>query len=109
MALQAIPSQLSPVLVFVATGAAGGQAEKSVVQVLVLEFNAICRQDSLRVVAAIAGESCMLAVERETGLGVVEVSGGGIPFNNRKIAAVVLRMATNTAGITVARAQEIGV
>ncbi len=55
MTLEAILSQLPAVLIFMASGARGRQAQERTIQVFCFQFHALGRRDSLGIVAAVAG------------------------------------------------------
>ena len=93
VAAQAIASQASLVLVFVAGGACRRQSQEGSVQIFRGDQSFLRGRDSRTVVALCAFQACVFPVEFEAGCCVVECPG--IPANDLKIRTVVFRMAAN--------------
>ena len=93
MALRAVGSKSSLVLVLMAGDATGGQTKPCMIQILGGELGPRLRWNVLRCVAGAAGYADVLAVERISGLRVVEALWRGIPVNEGKALAVVVGMA----------------
>ncbi len=90
----AIRSEASLVLILVASQAGRRKAQECPVQIFDLDRRAFLRRNVRRSVALIAGESSVLAFQQISRVFVVE--GLRVPFNKRKIFAVVLGVATRT-------------
>lgn len=98
--LRAIRSQLSLVLVLMASHTGWGNSKKRAVQVFDFDIGPLRRRDFVRRVAAIAGKSSVFALEQVAGQLVIE--GLGVPFNQGEIFAVVVGV---TTGAVLARAR----
>ena len=93
VAAGAIGPELTPVLVCMTGSAGRGDAQIGVVQVLHLDARTIGLQNPLRVMAALAGESCMLASQRVASLPMIELASRRLPFDDVEIFAVMLGVA----------------
>ena len=96
VALLALFAKPSAVWVLVAAGASARQPEKSTVQVFFAYFRAFCRRNMTGVVALLAAEPRMFALQRITCFRVIEPLFGGHPVNDLKVYTVVFRMAVDT-------------
>lgn len=93
VALQTILAQPSFVLVLMTCQATGRNAEERLIGIVDFDRRAIGLRDVLGTMAAVAGEARVFALEGVSGLLVVE--GSDVPFDERKVLSVMLRVATN--------------
>ena len=78
-----------------ATDAACRKPEVGAVQVFHLDRGALRRRNLFCGVALLTGQGRVFPIEREPGLGVIEILG--VPFHQRKVFAVVVRVTTSAA------------
>lgn len=102
-----LASRAKPALmgILVARATSLGEAQEGPVQVLVFDLRAIGGRNVLRVVAAIACQTRVLSLKRISSLLVIK--GTGIPFDDREIFPVMVRMAAH-ATLTRTRWKTIG-
>lgn len=91
MALQAVLAEPAFVMILVAVGTRRRDAEITSVEIFILDRLLLLRGDSRRVVALVASHSDVLALEDVSRVFMVE--GLDVPFNQRKIFAIVFRVA----------------
>ena len=91
MALLAVRTQAALVLIFVATGAAGRQAEVGPARILDLDGRTFLRRDVGGLWHLLQVTARVLAFEQVSRLFVIE--GLDVPLDQRKVFAVVLRVA----------------
>lgn len=95
---KAVLSQAPFVLILVAGHTCGRNSEVSTGQILDFDGCAFLRRDMRWVVALVAGESRVFPLKHVAGIFVIE--GFGVPLDERKVFAVVLRV---TSGALLAR------
>jgi len=105
VALQAILSETSFVKVFVAGHACLRNPQEGLAQILLLYVRALGGGDFIGQVALIAGQAGMFAFQQVSGFFVIELVR--IPLDQRKIFAVVIRVAAH-AFLAGARGDVIG-
>ena len=93
VALEAVRTQASLVLVLVTGDAVLGNTQKGPIQVLDLDLRALGRRHVLRTVALVASQTRVLAFERVSGLLVIEAIR--VPLDEGKILPVVLGVAAH--------------
>jgi hypothetical protein len=93
MALQAIRTQSSLVLVLMASSAGSGNSEERLTQIFDFNLRALRRRNAIRCMTPITSQSCVLALKSVSRLLVIETLG--IPLDQREILSVVLRMAAS--------------
>lgn len=109
MTLTTVGSEAALMLVFMAGDAVGRQAEPGAIQVLCPEQSARRRRDMLGYVAGAAADADVLAVERISGLRVIEAFRCRIPVQKGEVLSVVIRVALNAGRAGRTRARESGV
>jgi hypothetical protein len=93
VALQTILAQPSFVLILMTSHATCGNAEERLIRIVDFDRLAFGLRDVLGTMAAVAGQARVFALERVSGLLVVE--GAEVPLDERKVLPVMLRVATN--------------
>lgn len=94
VAIGAVLSELAFVLIHVTRDALVGDSQEGLVQIHHADIESFGSGNALHVVALCAGEICVLALKRPSGLRVVELLLAGLPLDQLKGGSVVLRMAT---------------
>jgi hypothetical protein len=92
MAARAVVTELTAMLVLVATGTGPRKPEESAIQVLDLYSGARGRWNLLRVVALLAFQRGVLPGKRETGLPMIQSFAVRLPADELEIQAVMLGM-----------------
>lgn len=95
MTLRAVRPQLPFVLVLMTTRTASRQAKIRVAYVLGSESCALDTGNVGRIVAFVAGQTGMLAVQSKAAGGMIEFGWGGIPMQQAEVNAVMLGMAAD--------------
>ncbi len=94
MALQAVLPQPPLMVVFMASGARGGKTQIRLAQILNLDRRPLALRDMLRRMTLGAGKTRVFSFECISGLLVIEALD--VKFDQRKILAVVVGVATGT-------------
>jgi hypothetical protein len=94
VALRAIWAQAALVLILVARRARLRNAQECAIQVFNFDRHTFKCRNSRSGVALVTGQGCVLAFKRISSLPVIERFD--VPLDQRKIFAVMLRMATGT-------------
>jgi hypothetical protein len=96
VAVSAVGAQLPAMDVGVAGGALLRESEIRAIQVLHPNAGMIEPGNDMRVVASVAGKTCMLSNQRITGLPMIEFRGRRFPLDDVEVNAVVLGVAPRT-------------
>ena len=97
VALRAVGSESSLMLVLMAGDATGRQTKPGTIQLLGGEFGTRLHRNVLRCVAGAAAYADVLAVESIPGLGVIETLRRWVPMYEGKVLAVVIGVALDTS------------
>ncbi len=86
-------AQLSPVFVLMTGDAGAGQAKEGAIQVSHGKSGTLRRENPLGVMALVAGQAGMLAIQHKAGLAVVEFSWRRVPVDYGEVFAVMFGVA----------------